>query len=141
MVLSGEDVAGGPGELGTESLEGLDKDGSLDSFGILLASRTCGSHTVRRTHVQATSDAGALQWLLSGVLLTGGHETWHLVLGELDLAATEGGQRKVSDLELLSWGRHCVCDMWYEVMREGIEWDVEGQLERSRKKQTMPLAC
>jgi len=30
-----------------------------------------------RTHVQATSNAGTLQWLLGGVLLTGGHETGH----------------------------------------------------------------
>lgn len=33
VVLGGEDVAGGPGELGTEGLEGLDKDGSLDGCG------------------------------------------------------------------------------------------------------------
>lgn len=30
VVLGGENVAGGPGELGTECLEGLDEDGSLD---------------------------------------------------------------------------------------------------------------
>jgi len=30
VVLGGEDVAGSPGELSTESLEGLDKDSGLD---------------------------------------------------------------------------------------------------------------
>jgi len=36
-------------------------------------------HFVKRvhTHVQATSDTGTFQWLLVGVLLTGGHETRH----------------------------------------------------------------
>jgi hypothetical protein len=30
VVLGGEDVAGGPGELGTEGLEGLNEDSGLD---------------------------------------------------------------------------------------------------------------
>jgi hypothetical protein len=32
VVLGGEDVARRPGELGTEGLEGLDEDGSLDGW-------------------------------------------------------------------------------------------------------------
>lgn len=44
------------------------------------------------THVQATSNAGTLQRLIGTVLLTDGHETRHLDLGELDLPATEGSQ-------------------------------------------------
>jgi hypothetical protein len=56
--------------------------------------------------VQATGDAGALERLLLGVLLTGGHETGHLVLGELDLATTESGQAEVGDLELLGGSTH-----------------------------------
>jgi hypothetical protein len=35
VVLGGEDVAGGPGELGTEGCEGLDEDGGLDGCGLL----------------------------------------------------------------------------------------------------------
>lgn len=45
-----------------------------------------------RTHVKTTSDTGTLEGLVGTVLLTDGHETGHLNLGELDLAATEGGQ-------------------------------------------------
>lgn len=46
-----------------------------------------------RTHVKTTGNAGTLQRLVSTVLGTDGHETRHLNLGELDLAATEGSQR------------------------------------------------
>lgn len=60
----------------------------------------------RRTHVQATSNAGTLQWLVVGVLAAGLHQTRHLVLGELDLAATEGREADVSDLELVGGSRH-----------------------------------
>lgn len=56
--------------------------------------------------MQATGDAGALEGLLLGVLLAGGHKTGHLVLGELDLATTESGQAEVGDLELLGGSRH-----------------------------------
>lgn len=56
--------------------------------------------------MQATGNAGTLEGLLAGVLLSGGHETGHLVLGELDLAATESGQAEVGDLELLGRGAH-----------------------------------
>lgn len=47
----------------------------------------------KHTHVQATGDTGTLEGLVGTVLLTDGHETGHLNLGELNLAATEGGQR------------------------------------------------
>lgn len=57
--------------------------------------------------MQAASNAGTLQWLLLSVLAAGGHETRHLVLGELNLAATEGRETDVSDLELVCGGRHC----------------------------------
>jgi hypothetical protein len=33
VILSGEDVAGGPGKLCAEGLEGLDKNGRLDGWG------------------------------------------------------------------------------------------------------------
>lgn len=42
--------------------------------------------------MQATGDAGTLERLVGTVLLTDGHETRHLNLGELDLPATEGSQ-------------------------------------------------
>jgi hypothetical protein len=42
--------------------------------------------------VKTTSNAGTLQRLSGTVLLTDSHETGHLDLSELDLAAAEGGQ-------------------------------------------------
>lgn len=56
--------------------------------------------------MQTTGDTGTSKRLLSGVLLSGGHETGHLVLGELDLATTESGQAEVGDLELLGGDTH-----------------------------------
>lgn len=44
------------------------------------------------THVQATGNTGTLEGLVGTVLLTDGHQTGHLNLGELDLTTTEGGQ-------------------------------------------------
>jgi hypothetical protein len=88
VVLGGEDVARSPGNLSTERSECLDEDSGLNG------------------HVQATSNTGTSQRLISSVLLTGLHETRHLVLGESNLAATEGGQRDISDLELVCWGGH-----------------------------------
>jgi hypothetical protein len=72
VVLGGEDVAGSPGALSSESSEGLDEDGSLDG------------------HVETSSDAGTGEGLLLCVLGTGLHKTGHLVLSELDLTTTEG---------------------------------------------------
>lgn len=88
VVLGGEDVARSPGDLGTKSSEGLDEDGGLDG------------------HVKAASNAGALEGLVSGILLASSHKTGHLVLSELDLLAAEGGEGKVSDLELVGGSRH-----------------------------------
>lgn len=56
--------------------------------------------------MQATSDAGTLERLLSSVLLAGSNETGHLVLCQLDLTTAKGRQRDVGDLELVCWGRH-----------------------------------
>lgn len=63
---------------------------------------------VPRTHVQATSDTSARQWLVIGVLSPRLHETRHLILGELDLPAAKGGKGDVSDLVLVCGGRHDV---------------------------------
>ena len=59
------------------------------------------------THVKTSSNACTLEGLVLSVLLAGLHETRHLILGELDLAATEGGQRDIGDLELVGGSRHC----------------------------------
>ena len=48
--------------------------------------------------MQATSNAGTLQRLVLGVLLTGGHETGHLLLGELNLSSAEGREVDVGNL-------------------------------------------
>jgi len=79
VVLGGENVAGRPGNLSTESNEGLNEDGSLDG------------------HVETTSNAGTSQGLLSSVLGTGLHQTGHLVLGELDFLSTEGSKTDISN--------------------------------------------
>ena len=65
--------------------------------GVFLA--LAGYSMALRTHVQATSNAGALQWLLLGVLLASGHETWHLLLGEVNLSTAKGREVDVRDLD------------------------------------------
>ena len=89
VVLGAEDVAAGPGNLSTEGGKGLDEDGGLDG------------------HVQAASNAGTSQRLVGGVLLAGGHETGHLILGELNLLAAKGSEGQVGDLELVCGSSHC----------------------------------
>lgn len=92
VVLGGEDVAAGPGDLGTESGQGLNEDGGLDGYRELdRRFRAWGRD--QHTHVQATGDTGTAQGLGGSVSLTDGHETGHLNLGELDLAAAKGSQR------------------------------------------------
>lgn len=103
VVLGGEDVARGPGDLSTERGEGLDEDGSLDG------------------HVKAASNASALKRLIRGVLLTDGHETGHLVLSELNLLAAKGREGEVGDLERVSGSRHC--EGWVKCVCMG--WRVE----------------
>lgn len=46
----------------------------------------------QHTHVKTTGNAGTGEGLVGAVLLTNGHETGHLHLGELDLATTEGSE-------------------------------------------------
>jgi hypothetical protein len=48
--------------------------------------------------VQATSNAGTLQRLVLGVLLAGGHETGHLLLGEINLTTAKGREVDVGNL-------------------------------------------
>eukprot|EP00049_Salpingoeca_infusionum_P017163 m.351963 g.351963 ORF g.351963 m.351963 type:complete len:414 (-) comp16414_c0_seq1:123-1364(-) len=69
LVLSGEDVAGGPSHLCTKRSQGLDQHSGLGG------------------HVQAASNARTLEWLLSTVLLTKLHQARHLVFTEHDVLA------------------------------------------------------
>jgi hypothetical protein len=55
--------------------------------------------------VQTPGNAGTLQWLLGGVLLTGENETGHLLLGQLNLSSTKGREVDVGNLEgECQWG-------------------------------------
>ena len=60
--------------------------------------RTASKKQARLTHVKTTSNTGTLEGLVLSVLPAGLHETRHLILGELDLAATESGQRDIGKL-------------------------------------------
>ena len=86
MVLGGEDVAAGPAHLGAELGEGLDEHGGLDG------------------HVQRAGDAGAGQRLERAELLAQRAQAGHLVLGEVDLPAPEGGHGEVGDAEVAAGG-------------------------------------
>jgi hypothetical protein len=91
VVLGGEDVAAGPGDLSAERGQSLDQDSGLDGFGHCQSS----NHQPRPrglTHVQTPGNTGTLQGLVDSVLPADGHETGHLHLGELNLAAPEGSQ-------------------------------------------------
>lgn len=79
VVLGREDVAGSPGNLGTEIGEGLDQDSGLDG------------------HVERTGNTGALEDLLGAILLAKSNETGHLILSELDLLATVIGEADVGN--------------------------------------------
>lgn len=50
------------------------------------------SSKVEHTHVEATGNAGTLQGLVTGVSAANGHQTGHLDLSELNLAAPEGSE-------------------------------------------------
>jgi hypothetical protein len=84
LVLGGEDVAGGPADLGPERGQRLDEHGGLDG------------------HVQRAGDAGPGEGLLLGVLAAQRHQPRHLVLGEADLVPPGLGQREVGHRELQS---------------------------------------
>ena len=79
VVLSGEDVARAPTEIGSELLKSLDKDGSLDG------------------HVERSRNTGCLKGLAGSVFGTARHESRHLNLGELNILATVVGKGNVSN--------------------------------------------
>lgn len=112
VVLCGEDVARGPGDFGAESGQSLYQDGGLDG------------------HVKAAGDAGTGEGLIISILLADRHQTRHLVLGQLDLLAAEGGEGQVSDLELGSGGGHFyVGPSQFEMITERYE-PVSGLIGR-----------
>jgi hypothetical protein len=94
VVLSGENVAGSPGDLSTEGSESLDQNSGLNG------------------HVETAGNSGALQRLDAGILLSGLHETWHLVLGQLNFLAAEGSKTDVGNFVVLGWGRHFLFFIW-----------------------------
>ena len=112
FVLGGEDVAGGPADLGAEGREGLDQHGGLHG------------------HVQGSGDPGALERLAGAELLAQGHQAGHFVLGEADLVAACLGQGDVRNLVIeshvspllwpagrsVTWlpGRRWRADQWLE---------------------------
>jgi hypothetical protein len=65
--------------------------------------------------VEAASDTGALQWLLFGILRASGHQAWHFIFGQLNLAAAERGKADISNLELVGWSRHGEGDFAFEL--------------------------
>ena len=79
VVLRGEDVAAGPAHLGAELDQRLDQHRGLDG------------------HVQRAGDAGTGQRLRRAELLAQRAQTGHLVFGEMDLLATERGEREIGD--------------------------------------------
>lgn len=66
MVLGGEDVAAGPLHISAQLQEGLNQHSCLDG------------------HVQAASNASALQHLLGAVDFAHHHQARHLILGQFD---------------------------------------------------------
>ena len=78
VVLCGEDVTAGPLHLSTQLHQGLHEDSRL------------------YCHVQATCNAGSLQWFGGPILLTHGHETRHLILCNVNGLPTPVCQADVS---------------------------------------------
>ena len=77
VVLGGENVAGGPADIGTEFLQRLDEHAGLDG------------------HVQGAGDADASEGLFRAVLLAGRHEAGHFALSDVEFFATEVGEGDV----------------------------------------------
>ncbi len=89
LILRREDVARRPADFCAQRGEGLDQHGGLNG------------------HVQAASDARALEGLLILVLSANGHQAGHLDFGQCDFLAAPLGQLDVLDfiIRLDSLGR------------------------------------
>jgi hypothetical protein len=79
VILSREDVARGPADVGAERGQRFDQHGGLDG------------------HVQRTGDAGALERLGLREFLANGHQARHFGFGDVDFLATPVGKVDVSD--------------------------------------------
>ena len=79
VILGGEDVAAGPAHFGAELDQRLDQHRGLDG------------------HVQRAADARTGERLRRSELLAQGAQAGHLVFGEMDLFATERGEREIGD--------------------------------------------
>ena len=77
VVLGGEDVAGGPADLGAERRQRLDQ------------------HTGLNGHVQAAGDAGTLERLAGGEFGARGHQARHFILRHVEFLAAPGGEGDV----------------------------------------------
>src|SRR5690606_2932076 len=66
LILSGENIAARPTDIRSQRAKRVDEHSSL------------------RRHVEGTSDAYPLQWLIFGVLLASRHQTGHFLLGDSD---------------------------------------------------------
>jgi hypothetical protein len=75
-----KDITRRPGNLSSQKCKSLNEDSSLNG------------------HVKTPSNASTLKWLIVGVLCTGSHQTWHLILREFDLLAAKGSKTQVCDL-------------------------------------------
>ena len=79
VVLRGENVAACPAHLRTQRFQRLDQHRGLDG------------------HVQRTGDARARERPGRAEFLANRHQSGHLVFGQLDFPAAEGGQANVPD--------------------------------------------
>ena len=87
VVLGGENVAGGPADIGAEFLQRLDEHAGLDG------------------HVQGAGDADASEGLFRAVLLTGGHEAGHFAFSDVEFLTAEVGEGDVFDFVVAHSGR------------------------------------
>src|SRR5690606_2424975 len=90
VVLGGEDVAGSPAHVGAVVLQGLDQHRRLVG------------------HVQRAGDAHALERVVLGVPAADAHQSWRLVLRDLDLCAATVGQGDVGYLVVVLQGGNSV---------------------------------
>ena len=95
VVLGGENVAGGPADIGTEFLQRLDEHAGLDG------------------HVQGAGDADASEGLFRAVFLAGGHQAGHFALGDGEFLTAEVGEGDVFDFVVAHSGR-----VWVQVRGE-----------------------
>ena len=80
FILSAEDVARCPADLGAEGSQGFYQHGGLHG------------------HVQRTGDASTSQWLACSKLRAKRHKSWHLVLSKANLVAAGFGKLQVGNL-------------------------------------------